>query len=151
MKLRKVQKHSYLFCVLIAGETEVGSLGFCFLGGAILAAEQCRGGCAGGAGAGHARLGRKRRAGGQPGAAVAGVAFRSRSCRFSSLGKLQVTNPPGACLGAASRGCGVLCGWGAAVNPPPCCWGFCPCLDVRKAVFTSRLSLHGHSLQGSLV
>lgn len=94
-KLRQVQKYSYLFCFLTAGDAEIGSVGFCSLGGAVLAAEQCCGGGAGGTGAGRARLGGQRRAGRQPGAAVDGVAFRSRSRRFSSLGKLQVPHPLG--------------------------------------------------------
>jgi len=124
VELCKVQKYSCLFCFLVAGEGEIGSLGFCRLGGAVLAAEQCRGGCAGRAGAGRPRLAWKRRAGGQPGAAVAGAAFRARSRRVASLGKLQVTDLPGARLAAAPRGGGVLCGWGAPVNPPPLLLGF---------------------------
>lgn len=110
-------------------------MGFCSLGGAVLAAEQCGGGCAGGPGAGRACLGRECRAGGQPGNAVDGVAFRSRSCHFSNLGKLQVTNPAGTCLGAALQGCGVLHRWGDALNPPALLLGFLSLSGSGKGTF----------------
>lgn len=69
-----------------------------FAGGAVLAAEQRRGGRAGGAGTGRTGLTGKRRAGGQPGAAVVGVDSCSRSRRFSSLGKLQVKTNTRECV-----------------------------------------------------
>lgn len=44
------------------------------------------------------------------------------------------------------------CSWGAVVNPPPLLLrGFCPCLTLGKAIFTSHPSLRGHSLQDFLV
>lgn len=106
-------------------------LGFSLVGGEVLAAEQCCGGCAGRAGIGHA---------GQPwqehcAAAMAGVAPCSCPRCFSALGKLQVRSS----LGAASQG-----ELGSS-------WGFCPFLGVGKALFTPHLSWHGHSLQDCLV
>lgn len=111
-------------------------LGCSLLGGAVLAAEQCRGGRAGRAGAGHTgQLWKEHCAGGHPAAALAGVASCSCPRCFSTLGKLQVRNS----LGAASQG-GLRCSW-----------GFCPCLGVGKALSTPHLSLPGRSLQDSLL
>lgn len=71
-------------------------LGFSLAGGAVLAAEQCCGGCAGRAGAGHTgQPWQGHCAGGHLAAAMPGVASCSRPRCFSALGKLQVRSSPG--------------------------------------------------------
>lgn len=123
-----------MFFVVPSNPSQI--LGFSLLGGAVLAAEQCCGGRAGRAGAGHAgQPWQGHCAGGHLAAAMAGVASCSCSRCFSTLGKLQVRSS----LGAASQG------------DLGCSWGFCPWLGVGRAFFTPHLSLHGHSLQNPLV
>lgn len=74
---------------------------FSLLGGAVLAAEQRCGGCAGRAGAAHAgQPWQEHCAGGHLAAAMPGVDSCSCPGCFSALGKLQVRSS----LGAASQG-----------------------------------------------